>query len=114
MQMADLERVIRIGLEEDNIDNRNDEKGPLDFPLMPLASKPIYWFYNEVVSFLTRQTSLDEFLDTIVTGEEAIWRADDPMPFLILNFVQMPLLLLKSLFLRKTYNKVNFCLGQVL
>ncbi len=105
--MSSLEQVIRQGLEEP--DNLEDDK-----PLTIQGSKPVYWFFNEVGTLLTGQGSLDQFLDSIQNGQEAIWRLDDPWPFLVLNFVQMPILLLKSLIFRRTFNKVNFCLGQPL
>ena len=62
----------------------------------------------------TAEIDLDRFLDLVKNGHDAVWQSDDPFPFLALNFLQIPALLIQALILGTQWNKVNFCLGQVL
>lgn len=90
----------------------NDEQA--SEPLTLTNYTEVYWFFQEVEKVLTRETSLDRFLDLIQNGKDAVWQVDDPLPFFILNFVQIPLLLIVATLKGNAWSKVNFCLGQVL
>ena len=103
-QMASLAEHISSALEQKTLD-----------PALTIPNhQEVYWFYQELEKFLTGQTSLDRFLDRLQHGQEAVWRIEDPLPFLALNFIQIPLLLFKTIIFNTAWSKVNFCLGQVL
>ena len=83
-------------------------------PINLINETEVYWFFQEMEKLFTAETSLKKFLHLIRHGQEAVWRTDDPMPFFALNFFQIPWLLFNSVVNRTIWNKVNFCLGQVL
>jgi len=74
----------------------------------------VYWFFQELNKLFSGESSLKRFLDLIRNGQDAVWRVDDPLPFLVLNFVQIPWLLLNATISGTVWSTVNFCLGQVL
>ena len=76
--------------------------------------KEIFWLFNELQQVLTCQKSVKEVWNLIQNGNEAVWKPEDPLPFLILHYVQMPFLLVKATLTGQEWTKVNFCLGQVL
>ena len=81
----------------------------------PLNEKEeVFWLFNELQQVLTFQKPVSEVWNLLKKGNEAVWRAEDPLPFLILHYVQMPLLLVKATLTGQEWTKVNFCLGQVL
>ena len=107
-QTQQLETIIRkiISCEsKDSIQPLKVSSGP---------KKEVYWLFNEIQALLTLQKPASEFWRLILQGSEAVWRAEDPWPFLVLHYVQMPILLLKAILTGQEWNKVNFCLGQVL
>ena len=74
----------------------------------------VYWFFQELNKLFSGESSLKRFLNLIRNGQDAVWRVDDPFPFLVLNFVQIPWLLLNATINGTVWSTVNFCLGQVL
>ena len=78
------------------------------------SKKEVFWLFNEIQAVCTLQKSVRDFSRLILSGNEAVWRPDDPLPFLVLHYVQIPFLLLKAIITGQEWSKVNFCLGQVL
>ena len=74
----------------------------------------VYWLFQEMEKLVKREKSFDEIFDLLRHGQDAVWSPEDPLPFLALNYIQMPILLILATIKRKPWNKVNFCLGQVL
>ena len=104
-QMRALEKYIRLALSGYWIDNA----------LTPSPySAEVYWLFNEIHALIMKEKHFLQVLKTLVYGKDAVWMLDDLMPFLALHYLQMPILLLKSIVHGTTWNKVNFCLGQVL
>ena len=102
--MTDLSESLNSAL--------NDDK---DAKLLKLKNDTeVYWLFQEVEKLLTNKTSLKEFIFMLRHRQDAVWRTDDPLPFLALNFIQMPVLLTNAIVRGTIWNKVNFCLGQVL
>merc|ERR1719362_976476 len=57
----------------------------------------VYWFFQELNKLFSGESSLKRLSNLIRNGQDAVWRVDDPFPFLVLNFVQIPWLKLISL-----------------
>lgn len=74
----------------------------------------VYWIFQELEKLFSGESSLKRFLNLVQHGQDAVWQIDDPLPFLVLNFVQIPWLLLVATIKGTLWSKVNFCLGQVL
>jgi hypothetical protein len=104
--MAALEQVLRSAL------NGNLNVG--QEALTPRPMKPIFWLYKELGDFVSRKKTLDELVGVLQNGQDAVWQSDDPLPFVALNAIQMPILVAKSIYEGKSWNNVNFCLGQVI
>ena len=103
--MKDLEKHIRFSLSGFWIESA----------LTPASSETeVYWLFNELGDLVTKQKGIIDFMNTLIYGKDAVWMWEDPLPFLVLHYVQMPILLLKTIFNGTIWNKVNFCLGQVL
>ncbi|MEC4813980.1 MAG: ATP-grasp domain-containing protein [Scytonema sp. PMC 1069.18] len=85
-------------------------------PLQPLPnSKPTYWTYHEIWrltgirSFAQLQTWIHNFL----RGTDAIYKLDDPLPFLMVHHWQIPLLLLNNLRQLKGWTMIDFNIGKL-
>lgn len=85
-------------------------------PIMPLpTSKPTYWLYHELWR-LTEVRSWAGFqagLQKIVSGKDAIFQVNDPLPFLTVPHWQITLLLLKSLRQFKDWIRIDFNIGKL-
>ena len=92
----------------------NDESHSNEQMSMLINNTEVYWFFQEIEKVFTGESSIKRFLDLVQNGRDAVWRANDPLPFLILNFVQIPWYLLVAIVKGTLWSKVNFCLGQVL
>ena len=109
-QTQQLETIIRKII----LCESNDKIQPLKLSSSSSQKEEVYWLFNEIQAILTFQKPAIEFCRLILKGKEAVWRSEDPWPFLVLHYVQIPFLLLKAIFTGQEWNKVNFCLGQVL
>jgi predicted ATP-grasp superfamily ATP-dependent carboligase len=94
----------------------NDAENEDEAPIQPLPeSKPTYWLYHE----LWRLTSVRSFVqfqawfDKIRTGTDAIFRLDDPLPFLTVHHWQIPLLLLDNLRRLQGWIRIDFNIGKL-
>ena len=86
-------------------------------PITPLpTSRPTYWLYHElwrIVRSLGSWTRVRDRLQTIVEGKEAVvdWR--DPLPFLMLYHWHIPLLLVRDLWERRGWVRIDFNIGKL-
>ncbi|MEH2277071.1 MAG: ATP-grasp domain-containing protein [Nostoc sp.] len=91
-------------------------KTPLPAPLEPLTnSKPTYWIYHEIwrLTAIRSGKQLQTWLKNLVRGTDAVYRMDDPLPFLTLHHWQITLLLLKNLQQLKGWVKIDFNIGKL-
>jgi predicted ATP-grasp superfamily ATP-dependent carboligase len=86
-------------------------------PIEPLSdSKPTYWLYhelwrlNEVRSF----QQLQQWVNDIRRGKEAVFEVADPLPFLAVHHWQIPLQLLDSLWKFKNWVRIDFNIGELI
>jgi len=107
-KMNSLHRSLLSALDIIDLNSSNIE------PINLINNTEVYWFFQELEKLFKGETSLNRFLQLLINGKEAVWRIDDPVPFFVLNFLQIPRLLLHSIINRTIWSKVNFCLGQVL
>jgi len=76
------------------------------------SCKQIYWFMNEMWVLLSNMHKIDvikEHLHIIRTGKEANFDIHDSIPFLVLNFVQMPVMILKNMIKLQPFGIVDYC-----
>jgi predicted ATP-grasp superfamily ATP-dependent carboligase len=86
-------------------------------PIVPLAaSRPTYWFYHELWRILTSRGSvrrIAERLRVLADGRDAVLDWRDPLPFLMLYHVHVPLLLLRDLRERRGWIRIDFNIGKL-
>ena len=88
--------------------------GHLDEPLVPLpGSRPTYWAYHEAWRLLRHPGSWRERWRVVRAGTDAVFDWSDPLPFLVLHHVQIPLLLWRSLLQGKDWIRVDFNIGKL-
>jgi hypothetical protein len=88
-----------------------DDGVPLTVP--PPASRPTYWLYYELWRLLRSPRTVRERLRTIVRGRDAIFDAEDPLPFLLAHHLHIPLLLLRALIHRRDWVRIDFNIGKL-
>jgi hypothetical protein len=91
----------------------------------PVSRVPTYTTFNELfvlldpnyyaeegqnVSFPAR---LSNFLTTIKEGCDPIFDAEDMLPFFMINFFQMPCLLIDTAISNRPWKKIDFQIGKV-
>ena len=76
-------------------------------------SKPTYWIYQELWRLLSDPRSVRERVRVIGAGKDAIFDWTDPLPFLLVHHVQIPLLLLGNLRQLKDWIRVDFNIGKL-
>lgn len=89
---------------------------PEEAPIAPLPdSKPTYWTYHELWRLLSVRSlsELTGWWQKMTQGTDAVLRADDPLPFLMLHHWQIPLLLLDNLRRLKGWVKIDFNIGKL-
>ncbi len=80
-----------------------------------LNSKPTYWLYHEIWR-LTGIRSFSHFRNwckNIFRGTDAIYRLDDPLPFLMVHHWQITLLLISNLRKLKGWTRIDFNIGKL-
>jgi len=94
------------------------------FTLVPEISTEVFWLYNELFKLLpsclfqgylkpTEKCSMRSTLRLIQRGRESDLDVTDPMPFLLRNHMQLPMLLLDTFWNNKPWVKLDFCIGKV-
>lgn len=90
---------------------------PFAKPLEPLpTSKPTYWLYHELWRF-NEVRSIQQFKTwfyNIGRGKDAVFTADDPLPFLMVHHWQIPLLLFENLIQLKGWIRIDFNIGELI
>lgn len=84
--------------------------------LQPLpTSKPTYWTYHEVwrLTGIRSFKQLKTWIVNIWRGTDAIYKFDDPLPFLMVHHWQIPLLLVKNLRQLKGWTRIDFNIGKL-
>jgi len=86
------------------------------FPITPLAnSKPTYWLYHELWRLIKIRsvTDLKAWVHKMVKGTDAIFQVNDPLPFLMVHYWQIPLLLLGNMIKLKGWVRIDFNIGKL-
>ena len=87
------------------------------YPIVPLpSSRPTYWLYHELwrmVCNITRPRQVQQRMQVVRDGKEAIFDWDDPWPFFMVHHVQIPLLLLGTMLSQKDWVKIDFNIGKL-
>lgn len=82
--------------------------------IRPLPSaRPTYWPYHELWRALSDPQTLPECVRTVARGRDALWDPTDPLPFLLVHHLQIPLLLLRNLVRRKPWIRIDFNIGKI-
>ena len=93
------------------------EQTPLEAPVRPLpSSRPTYWIYHELWRLLSQGRSARTIVDrlrTIARGRDAVFDWHDPLPFLMLHHLHIPLLLIGDLFERRGWVRIDFNIGKL-
>ena len=103
--MVELEKILRSALL-----NGQSSTSYEKVTLKP--GKEIFSFYQEIKNFVFRNRSFFSILGSFQNGQDAVWSADDPIPFFALYYLQIPILFVQSIFNGQIWNKVDFCLEQ--
>ncbi len=94
----------------------NDSVDSNDSPIAPLPdSKPTYWIYHEIwrLTGIRSWSELQAWVKRFNQGTDAIFRVDDPLPFLTVPHWQITLLLLQNLSKLKGWVKIDFNIGKL-
>ena len=75
-------------------------------------SPPTYWFWNEIAVLLTGG-DFQEWKKTVLEGVDAVFDPSDPLPFLGLHYMQIPILLLRNIWTGRPWKKIDLCIGKV-
>lgn len=89
---------------------------PLGKPQEPLPnSKPTYWTYHEVWRLIGIRSfaQLQTWIRNFFRGTDAIYKLDDPLPFLMVHHWQIPLLLLNNMWQFKGWIRIDFNIGKL-
>jgi hypothetical protein len=82
--------------------------------IQPLrSSRPTYWLYHELWRLVSQPRTAGLRLRTIASGKEAIFDWSDPLPFLMVHHAQIPWLLLRNLFQRGVWVRIDFNIGKL-
>ena len=77
------------------------------------GARPTYWIYQELWRLLTQPGRRRHRLATILRGKDAIFTWWDPLPYLMVHHVQIPVLLLGNLRRRRGWTKIDFNIGKL-
>lgn len=86
-------------------------------PVQPLPhSKPTYWTFHELWRLLTKVKSWHDLryrLSIIFNGVDPVFHPHDPLPFLGVNYWQIPLLILNNMRQFKGWERIDFNIGKL-
>ncbi|MGM1064430.1 ATP-grasp enzyme [Saccharothrix sp. Mg75] len=79
------------------------------------GARPVHWLGAELgrLGEVLRHRRLGPWLRDLVGGKDAVFDWRDPLPFLVLHHVQLPLLVLRALAARKRWERVNWATGKL-
>jgi NAD(P)-dependent dehydrogenase (short-subunit alcohol dehydrogenase family) len=82
--------------------------------LRPSATaRPTYWLYQELWRMLSRPASIPARLAVLRDGTEAIFDPDDPLPFLLVHHLQIPVLLWRALREGRDWVRIDVNIGKL-
>ncbi|WP_200817557.1 ATP-grasp domain-containing protein [Calothrix rhizosoleniae] len=93
-----------------------DSKDENEVPIVPLPnSKPTYWLYHEIwrLTEVASFSDLQAWMRKVFNGTDAIFQANDPLPFLTVHHWQITLLLLENLRKLKGWVRIDFNIGKL-
>ncbi len=76
--------------------------------------KEVYFCMDELWTIISNIANFDlvmERIRKIIWNGEAVFQLQDPLPFIMLNFVQIPYFMLQCMVKGKAWNRVDFCEG---
>lgn len=117
-QMVAMERVLRRAMESRPSFIPSEVEIVVTKQPTPLSlgksSKEIFWLFHEVENLiLERGRNFDSFVDLLTSrGQDAVWSLDDPLPFYVLHYLQMPLLFGQAIYYGHIWNQIDFSLQQ--
>jgi hypothetical protein len=76
-------------------------------------SRPTYWLYHELWRAISSPRHSIGPLRRILSGKEAIFAWDDPLPFLLVHHLQIPSLLLGNLRAGRPWTRIDFNIGKL-
>ncbi len=86
-------------------------------PIQPLTdAKPTYWLYHEIwrLNEVRSLKQLRLWIRNILRGKDAVFIANDPLPFLMVHHWQIPILLLESLRQLRGWIRIDFNIGELI
>jgi len=109
-----LEESLRKAFESKKNDFEEDRRLVTVESFEPNKDVFSYWFYQELFRVITFKRSVLEFCKILMSGYEALWDADDPVPYFIYHHFQMIYTLVEYFRTGDLWEEVNFCLGRVM
>ena len=79
----------------------------------PLGGRPTHWTYHELWQALRHPRGAPGRLRTLRRGTDAVFAANDPLPFWMLHHVHVPSLLLANLRALRPWLKVDLNIGKL-
>lgn len=76
-------------------------------------ARPTHWIYHEVWRLLVQRGSRLGRLGVIIGGKDAIFSWRDPLPYLMVHHLQIPILLLANLRDRRGWTRIDFNIGKL-
>ncbi len=101
-----------IKVLEDQVDSNKNNNNYGDTQVVQPSVKEAYWLMNElwlIVSHICKPDIILHHLLILITGKEATFDRNDPLPFMMLNFAQIPALIIKNLFNLQPFKIVDYC-----
>lgn len=77
------------------------------------GSRPTYWTYHELWRALRAPASASSRLRAARSGKDAIFDWSDPLPFLFVHHLQIPVLLMHNLLRGKDWLRIDFNIGKL-
>lgn len=79
------------------------------------TSRPTYWLYHELwrLTAVRSLAALRKQIRIIITGKDALFQLNDPLPFLTVPHWQIPLLLLDNLRRLQGWVRIDFNIGKL-
>ena len=87
-----------------------DDDHPMITPVP--GSRPTYWIYHELWRLLT-EPGKKRRLGVLRRGRDAIYESWDPLPYLMVHHLQIPMLLFRSLYQGTEWSRIDFNIGKL-
>ena len=87
-----------------------DDDHPMITPVP--GSRPTYWIYHELWRLLT-EPGKKRCFGVLRRGRDAIYESWDPLPYLMVHHLQIPILLFRSLYQGTEWSRIDFNIGKL-